>query len=152
MNMYVQLVHEKAKMPTRAHYNDAGLDVFTPVDVTINPGEKVMINTGIKWVIPDGWVAIIKDKSGLSCNFDLTTRAGVIDAGYRGEVVIKLHNEGTEPFKFKAGEKISQVLAQAFLNVHCHFLYKLQQVFHMAQNSIFFVLEVLLPPLSVKLH
>ena len=110
MNMYVQLVHEKAKMPTRAHYNDAGLDVFTPVDVTINPGEKVMINTGIKWVIPDGWVAIIKDKSGLSCNFDLTTRAGVIDAGYRGEVVIKLHNEGTEPFKFKAGEKISQVL------------------------------------------
>ena len=108
--MFVEIVNPNAKLPTRAHHNDAGCDLYTPVDINIAPGEKVLVDIGIKWAIPDGWVAIIKDKSGIACKKHLRTAAGVIDAGYRGTVAIYLANEGKEAVSFKAGDKVAQVL------------------------------------------
>ncbi len=71
-----------------------------------------MIHTWIAMEIPDGHVGLIWDKSGLSTKHGLKTLAGVVDAGYRGEISIAMANVGNEPYTFKKGEKIAQMLIQ----------------------------------------
>jgi len=113
MKLSIKKLHPDAKLPSYAHVSDAGMDFFTLEEVTILPGERVAIKTGIAMAIPDGFVGLFWDKSGVAVKRGLKTIAGVIDAGYRGEVLIGLHNLGHEPQVFKAGEKIAQMLIQA---------------------------------------
>lgn len=112
MQLDIQLLHEKAVIPSYAHAADAGLDLRTVVDIKIAPGERVSIPTGLAFAIPDGYVGLVWDKSGISQKRGLKTMGGVIDAGYRGEVFVGLVNVGSEVQTCMIGDKIAQILIQ----------------------------------------
>ena len=99
-----------AKAPTRAHEQDAGLDIYMPEDMPETWFDRqATIKTGVHVEIPEGYAGLIKSKSGLNVHKDITAE-GVIDAGYTGEVVIKLYNHGCELRCIKPGEKIAQLV------------------------------------------
>ena len=112
MLLKVKKLHPDAKIPTYAHPGDAGMDIYSCEEVVLKPQEQVMIHTGIAMEIPDGYVGLVWDKSGLSTKHGLKTLAGVIDAGYRGEISIAMANVGNETYTFKKGEKIDQMPIQ----------------------------------------
>lgn len=112
MKLYIKKMHEAAVLPSFAHVTDAGMDLCASVDVTILPGERASVPTGIAMHIPDGHVGLIWDKSGISQKGGLKTLGGVVDAGYRGEVFVGLYNTGKEAYSFTAGQKVAQMLIQ----------------------------------------
>ena len=113
------MLDEGAKMPTRAHETDAGLDLYTPIDVEVSrcrwiPTEglivgSAVIDTGVHIEIPKGYVGFIKSKSGLMVKSGLTAD-GTIDCGYIGSIRVKLFNHTPDTYTFKAGEKIAQLV------------------------------------------
>lgn len=108
----IKKLHPNAKIPSYAYEGDAGMDVFTVEDYTLQPGERHMFHTGIAAKIPDGYVALAWDKSGLSQKYGIKGLGGVLDSGYTGEWIWGLVNLGHEPHKFKKGDKVGQVLIQ----------------------------------------
>ena len=112
MKLQVKRLTTTAKMPYFAHPEDAGMDLFADESVTIEPGVRVQVKTGIAAAIPDGYVGLVWDKSGLSHRFGLKTLGGVIDAGYRGEVLVGIVNIGDTAHTFQIGDKIAQMLIQ----------------------------------------
>jgi dUTP pyrophosphatase len=111
MEIKIKRMTPGAKLPAYAHSGDAGMDLFSCVDVTLGPGETKPVPTGIQMAIPQGHVGLVWDKSGISLK-GVHRLAGVVDAGYRGEVRVVMVNLGTEPFAIKAGMKIAQMLIQ----------------------------------------
>lgn len=103
-------LHPDAKIPSYAHEGDAGLDIFSNENCVIKAGERYLVSTGISIELPEGYVAFIKDKSGISSKFGVTHLAGVIEYTYRGEYKIALLNTGKEDYKIKKGDKIAQVV------------------------------------------
>ena len=113
------MLDKGAKMPTRAHPWDAGLDLFSPVDAIVPRSMviifddvlvgSVTIDTGVHMEIPEGYVGFIKSKSGLNVNHGLTAE-GVIDAHYTGSIRVKIYNHKHTPYQFKAGDKIAQLV------------------------------------------
>ncbi len=112
MVIKVKKLFPSATLPSYAHPHDAGLDLYSAETTTILPQERKLISTGIALAIPSGYVGLVWDKSGLATNHGLKTMAGVIDAGYRGEVKILIHNLSTQPYIVPAGTKIAQLLIQ----------------------------------------
>lgn len=98
-----------AKMPDRAHEPDAGADLFSPVAVTVYPGESVVIDTGVHMAIPYGWAGLLVSKSGLNTKHGILS-TGLVDAGYTGSIRVKLYNHGHEAYTVKEGDKISQIV------------------------------------------
>lgn len=99
----------KALIPTRAHPDDAGLDLYGLETVELLPGQGRMLRTGIALEIPAGTVGIIKDRSSLGKK-GLKVAGGVVDAGYRGEVQVILWNWSQESVTLNAGERIAQMV------------------------------------------
>lgn len=97
-----------AKMPTRGHENDAGLDLYSRVNAVIRPGMKAMFDTGVHVAVPKGYVGLLLSKSGLM-EQDVTSR-GVIDADYTGSIHAILFNHGTENVVIKKGQKVTQLV------------------------------------------
>ena len=112
MELKVKRIHPEAKLPVYGHPGDAGLDLFSAVDRELGPGDVFAVPTGIQIAIPPGHVGLIWDKSGISL-MGVHRLAGVIDAGYRGEVQVVLANLGDGPFAVKKGQKIAQMLVQS---------------------------------------
>ncbi len=112
MKIKIVKIEEDAKIPNYANLSDAGMDLFSIEEVVLKIGERQAIRTGIKTEIPDGYVGLVWDKSGLALNNGIKTMAGVIDSGYRGEIKIVLINLGDEDFEIKKGQKIAQMLVQ----------------------------------------
>ena len=108
----VKKLDPEAILPSYAHPGDAGLDMYSNEEVTVMPGEIGKIKSGITVEVPDGYVGLFWDKSGLSMNNGIKTLAGVLDSGYRGEVVFGVINLGKEPYTFKKGHKVLQMLIQ----------------------------------------
>lgn len=108
----VKRLHENAILPKYAHEGDAGMDLFSCEDYAIKSGERALIKTGLSLEFPEGYVALIWDKSGLAANKGIKTMAGVIEYTYRGEYKIVLFNTSKEDFFIKKGDKIAQVLIQ----------------------------------------
>ncbi len=100
---------EGAFMPERAHSTDAGLDLRSPIGVSLLPLHGIGIRTGIHIQLPPGTVGMLKSKSGLNTKFGITSE-GVIDEGYSGEIVVKLYNHSSNTFHIKRGDKISQLV------------------------------------------
>ena len=98
-----------AIMPTRAHDLDAGLDLYSPVEAVVYHDDSLTIDTGVHVQIPNGYVGMIKSKSGLNVKYGITSE-GVIDAGYTGSMVVKLYNHSENPVYIKKGQKISQLV------------------------------------------
>ncbi len=99
-------------MPKFAQPGDAAFDLLTRETITLKPGERVIIPSGLKMEIPFGYVGFIWDKSGISAKHGIKTFGGVIDAGYRGEVGITVVNFGTEPYTFEKNHKVAQMCIQ----------------------------------------
>lgn len=109
-----------AKLPSYAHEGDAGLDLCAAKTMEIPSGETVMIPTGVRMAIPIGHVGLIWDRSGLATKHKLHTFAGVIDSGYRGEIMVAITNFSHQPFPIEAGMRIAQMLVQPVERVAVH--------------------------------
>lgn len=112
MNIEVKKLIPEAVLPTYANEHDAGMDLYASKTVTIPAHERALIPTGIAMAIPEGNVGLIWDKSGLATKHGLTCLAGVIDAGYRGEVIVAVYNTSNKEYIAEAGKKIAQLLVQ----------------------------------------
>lgn len=99
-------------LPSYAKQNDAGFDLVVSEPLTLASGQRGQAKTGIALAIPDGYVGLIWDKSGISHKGGIKTLGGVVDSGYRGEVLVGLINLGQEPYTFNKGEKVAQMLIQ----------------------------------------
>ena len=117
MEIKAKKLQPDAKLPRYGHKGDAGLDVFSSIDFVLEKGRVEAIATGIKVAIPDGYVGLIWDKSGVSLK-GIHRLAGVIDSGYRGEVKVVMINLSEKPFVIEKGMKIAQMLVQPVTMVH----------------------------------
>lgn len=108
----IKKLKSDATLPNYAHAGDAGMDMYASEDVHIRKGERGKVPTGIAIEIPDGYVGLVWDKSGLSINHGLKTLGGVIDAGYRGEIIIGIANLSGEDYTIEKGHKVAQMLIQ----------------------------------------
>ena len=108
----IKKVDPRAMVPSYAHPGDAGMDLFALMNTTIKPGERTAVRTGVSMEIPDGCVGLIWDKSGIAIKEGLKTLGGVVDAGYRGEVLVGVINLSDKPYTFEAGHKVAQMLIQ----------------------------------------
>lgn len=101
-------------VPRYAHPGDAGMDLAAAEDVTVGPGERVAVGTGLVIAIPPGWVGLVHPRSGLALRHGLTVvnAPGTVDAGYRGELKVLLVNLGDEPVDIARGERVAQLLLQ----------------------------------------
>ena len=111
MKLIVKKISPGARLPVYQHPGDAGMDLFAAEEVELGAGEVKAVSTGIKMAIPEGYVGLIWDKSGISLQ-GVHRLAGVVDAGYRGEVKVVMVNLGLEPYVFKQGQKVAQMLIQ----------------------------------------
>lgn len=96
-----------AFMPQRAHEQDAGYDLRTPVCVTVPADDFVWIDTGVHIQLPPGKCAVVISKSGLYLKHNISS-TGLIDEGFTGTIVVGLRNQGTADYTFTRGDKISQ--------------------------------------------
>ena len=103
------ILDEGAKMPTRAHADDAGLDLYSRENRVIFPHSSATFDTGVHVEIPRGYAGMIKSKSGLNVKYGLTSE-GVLDCGYTGSIRVKLYNHSAEAYTVAAGDKISQLV------------------------------------------
>lgn len=103
---------KEVNLPKYEHYGDAGLDLFAAEKTILKPGEKTAVSTGIQMEIPDGYVGLIWDKSGLAIKQGLKTLGGVVDSGYRGEVLVGIINLGSAEYTIEKNHKVAQMLIQ----------------------------------------
>ncbi len=111
MKLFIKKLHEDAKLPTRAHHDDAGIDIYAHGIHIIEPSQTVAIPTGVSMELEKGFVSLVWDKSGIALK-GIKTVGGVIDAGYRGEYKIMMHNLSNTSRTFENGDKIAQILIQ----------------------------------------
>lgn len=112
MQLKIKKLHPDAKLPTYAHATDAGMDLYAVADTVILARQRVRVSTGIAMAIPDGYVGLVWDKSGISYKSGLKVIGGVADAGYRGEIFIGIMNTTDEDYIFQKGDKVAQMLIQ----------------------------------------
>jgi dUTP pyrophosphatase len=112
MKLEVKKLDSEAKLPTRAHSDDAGLDLYAVEKYTLQAGERRAVQTGIAVAIPSGYVGLIWDKSGLAAKAGLKTMGGVIDAAYRGEILVIVANLSDAQCIIEKGTKVAQLLIQ----------------------------------------
>jgi dUTP pyrophosphatase len=113
VEFHVRLLRKGARLPTRAHEGDAGLDLHAVEPATIGPGERASIGTGIAVEIPPGHAGLVLPRSGLAAQHGiaLVNAPGLIDSGYRGEVqVLLLNTDRACPFQVDPGDRIAQLL------------------------------------------
>jgi len=108
----IQRIDSAVKLPSYGHTGDAACDLFSAQEVSLAPGERVQIRTGVAFEIPEGYAMFIWDKSGLSHKHGLKTLGGVIDAGYRGEVLVGLINLSDTPYTIEKNHKVAQMVLQ----------------------------------------
>src|SRR5438552_17359149 len=108
----VKKVFEEAIIPTRAHEDDAGWDLYANEEMVISPGNRGIIGTGISIEIPVGWAGFVTPRSGLAIKsgISITNSPGIIDPGYRGEIKVILENNSTIHFFVHDKERIAQLL------------------------------------------
>ncbi len=107
----IQKLHPDAKVPTRAHEHDAGLDLSSIETYSLKPGEGKIFKTGIAIALDPGFVGLVWDRSSMGKR-GIKTLGGVIDSGYRGEVGVILWNISPDHQEIKAGERIAQLVIQ----------------------------------------
>jgi dUTP pyrophosphatase len=120
MNLRIARLDERARLPTRAHDGDAGLDLYALEDAVLAPGDRASVPTGIAVEIPPGQAGLVLPRSGLAARHGISVvnAPGLIDSGYRGEVrVLLLNTDRKQPFALAAGDRIAQlVLVQVELS------------------------------------
>ena len=112
MTVKFRRIEPSAELPTYAHPGDAGMDIRSIEELTIAPGARALVHTGLVMMLPPGYEAQVRPRSGLALKNGVTVlnTPGTIDEGYRGEVGVILVNFGSEPFKVEKGAKIAQMV------------------------------------------
>jgi dUTP pyrophosphatase len=113
MNLRIARLEERARLPTRAHDGDAGLDLYALEPAVLAPGERASVPTGIAVEIPPGHAGLVLPRSGLAARHGISVvnAPGLIDSGYRGEVrVLLLNTDRARPFELGAGDRIAQLV------------------------------------------
>ncbi len=111
----VKRLDDGVPLPAYAHPGDAGADLVTTVDVTIAPGERALVPTGIALALPHGFAAFVHPRSGLALKHGLSivNTPGTIDAGYRGEVkVLLVNHDQREAIHLTRGDRVAQLVIQ----------------------------------------
>lgn len=117
MKLKIYKVNPEAKIPSYSHEGDAAFDLYSCEDIVLSSLEKKVIKTGIAMAIPKDYVGLIWDRSGLAAKHSITTLAGVVDSGYRGEISVVLINLGKQDFKVNKYDRIAQMLIQPVVKV-----------------------------------
>lgn len=110
-----------AWIPERAHDTDAGLDLKSPINITVPARGSATIDTGVHIQLPPGTCGMLKSKSGLNVKHGITSE-GVIDEGYTGSIVVKLYNHTLDDYHVSAGDKISQLVVVPVLTPEIEFV------------------------------
>ena len=121
-DLRIKKLRDNAQMPTYGSEYAAGADMYAAIDeaVTIEPDETKFIPTGLAFEIPEGYAGFIYARSGLACKKGLApaNKVGVVDADYRGEVMVALHNHGKVAQTVEAGERIAQMIIAPFITAN----------------------------------
>ena len=104
------MIIKTTKHLSKAHPSDAAFDIEADEDSFVYAYSRKLINTGVRMAIPEGYCGIIKSRSGLAVKNSIEVGAGVIDAGYRGEIKVLLCNYGEDSFYVKPGDRIAQLM------------------------------------------
>ncbi|NKY10511.1 dUTP diphosphatase [Cellulomonas hominis] len=115
LTVLLRRLDEGVPVPAYAHPGDAGADLVTRVDATIEPGERVTVPTGLAIALPEGYAAFVHPRSGLAAKHGLTivNAPGTVDAGYRGEIAVTLLNtDAREPVVLHRGDRVAQLVIQ----------------------------------------
>src|SRR5262245_1414048 len=115
MEISIKLLDEQMPVPRYQRKGDAGFDLHSRIDFTVEPGERAVIPTGLALAIPQGYAGLVLPRSGLAARHGvaLVNSPGLIDSGYRGEVAIILINtDKREAFRIKRGDRIAQMVIQ----------------------------------------
>jgi len=113
-------LHEDAVLPSRSSEDDAGFDLASVEEVTLEPGSRALVQTGLAVQIPEGHGGLVLPRSGLALRhgISLVNSPGLIDAGYRGEIGVILHNTDlTDSFDVNVGDRIAQLMVVPFASV-----------------------------------
>lgn len=127
-DVLVQRLDPDVPLPSYAHPGDAGADLVTTVDATVDPGQRVLLPTGIAIALPDGFAAFVHPRSGLAVRYgvSLVNSPGTIDAGYRGEIQVSLINlDPIHPVQLRRGDRIAQLVIQEVAAARFHEVEKL---------------------------
>tara|TARA_B100000809_G_C14629208_1_gene347872 strand:- start:84 stop:506 length:423 start_codon:yes stop_codon:yes gene_type:complete len=116
MEIKVQKLSECATIPSKSNQSDAGWDLYAAEDAIIEPLQTELIGTDIAMAIPEGYVGLIWDRSGMATKRGVHRFAGVIDSGYRGQIKVCLWNSTQEHCIINKGDRIAQILFQAVPN------------------------------------
>ena len=117
MELKIKRLDKNIELPKYAHQGDAGFDLRSLEDVLLKKGGKVIVPTGLSMEIPEGYVGLVWDRSGLAAKNSIHCLAGVIDSYYRGEIKIVLINLGKEDFQIEKGMRIAQMLIQPIMTI-----------------------------------
>jgi dUTP pyrophosphatase len=115
VDVLVTRLDKGVPLPAYAHPGDAGADLVTTVDLTLGPGERAMVGTGIAVALPDGYAGFVHPRSGLAhrVGVSIVNTPGTIDAGYRGEITVVLVNHDLrDAVEFRRGDRIAQLVVQ----------------------------------------
>ena len=115
IDVAVRRLDPDVPLPSYAHPGDAGADLLARVDVTLGPGERALVPTGIAVALPEGYAGFTHPRSGMAARHGITivNAPGTIDAGYRGEILVNLVNlDPSEPFVVRRGDRIAQLVVQ----------------------------------------
>ena len=115
VEVLITRLDEGVPLPSYAHPGDAGADLVVTSDVTLKPGERSLVGTGIAIALPDGYAAFVHPRSGLAARHgvSIVNAPGTVDAGYRGEIKVCLVNlDPAEPVSLRRGDRIAQLVIQ----------------------------------------
>ena len=110
--MKFKKLNANAQIPTKAFSSDAGADLKSVANLTIEPGKNIIVPTGLSVEMPEGWEAQVRSRSGLAAKYQISVQnsPGTVDSSYRGEIGVILQNSGSKPFVINIGDRIAQIV------------------------------------------
>ncbi|MBU2561501.1 MAG: dUTP diphosphatase [Nanoarchaeota archaeon] len=108
----IHRLDKSVELPRYAKKGDAAFDLRSAEDKIVKAGHKELVKTGLRIAVPEGYCGLIWDRSGLAAKHAIHCLAGVLDAGYRGEIIVVLHNLGKEDFMIEKHMRMAQMLIQ----------------------------------------